>query len=258
MSSTDLAEQLAALRLSPADAADHLGVSERSVHRWLAGETVPGPVEAALRAWKRLDDLKQPWRPKTMLAPDYALAQVLKEIAARGGPREVWSVDLAKSTATFDRAAVSFYRTPEGGFSPSTYHRRDREPSVDDTLDIQDAVYWIDRAVSRAQTTSVALLKVADYARKHPSAFAWDKQRPDRAELDRRQGVLKGLADQLEQLADIALKGMATYQEFEAVLAAMHGVGFFPTTALVSEVARCMVEGAAPARKSGSPKIRLI
>jgi hypothetical protein len=63
MSNIEFAEHLQALRIGQTEAADLLGVSERTVRRWADGEAVPGPVEAAIRAWRSLDERQLPWKP---------------------------------------------------------------------------------------------------------------------------------------------------------------------------------------------------
>ncbi len=63
MSDAELQLTLARLELSPAEAAQLLGITARTVRRWLDGEEVAGPAEQALRAWIRLHDRSLPWRP---------------------------------------------------------------------------------------------------------------------------------------------------------------------------------------------------
>lgn len=63
MAKLDFVEHLSTLKLSFPEAAQLLGVSERTARRWAEGELVPGPVEAALRAWRRLDAQCLPWKP---------------------------------------------------------------------------------------------------------------------------------------------------------------------------------------------------
>jgi hypothetical protein len=59
MTKEELAEHLSYLRLSLSEAALLLGSSERSVRRW-AEEGVPGPVAAAVRAWRELEARRLP------------------------------------------------------------------------------------------------------------------------------------------------------------------------------------------------------
>lgn len=57
MSAQELQEHIQALGLTQTEAAQLLGISPRTVTRWCAeGEKVSGPAEAALRAWRRLDE----------------------------------------------------------------------------------------------------------------------------------------------------------------------------------------------------------
>jgi DNA-binding transcriptional regulator YiaG len=54
MPKAELVAILSALRLTQTEAAQLLEVSDRTVRRWLEGEEVPGPAQAALRAWREL------------------------------------------------------------------------------------------------------------------------------------------------------------------------------------------------------------
>src|SRR5271156_1644618 len=113
LSNHQFVEYLSALKLSFPEAAQFLGVSERTARRWAEGESVPGPVEAALRAWRRLDAQCLPWKPGSMSAfqddqdqirrireHDQLLDTLMHEVEARGGPSTYWAVDLAKQRAT--------------------------------------------------------------------------------------------------------------------------------------------------------------
>ena len=161
MTAHEFAHSLSVLKLTVAEAAQLLDVSDRSVRRWSESEAVPGPVEAAIRAWIRLDERFLPWKPDSVSIFDDDRQQVrkmrdhsaeldalMREVEARGGPRNPWSVDLARQRATFGPAEVGFYRLESGGFSPSTYRRLDRTPTDGDRLDIQDACYCIAQSLS--------------------------------------------------------------------------------------------------------------
>ena len=56
MASGELQEHLTLLGLDQLQAAQLLSVTPRTLRRWLAGEEVPGPVEQAFRAWRRLHE----------------------------------------------------------------------------------------------------------------------------------------------------------------------------------------------------------
>src|SRR5580700_7118768 len=100
MTAPELNKHLAALQVTPAEAAQLLGVSPRTVRRWLEGEDVPGPAEAALRAWRTLADRHLPWKPDSVSIFEddqdqiaryrrhtEELGAVLKRVEARGGAR---------------------------------------------------------------------------------------------------------------------------------------------------------------------------
>jgi len=63
MTKEQFEQYLLRLDLSPAEAAQLLSVSPRTVRRWLEGEEMPGPAEQAIRAWVRLHERHLPWRP---------------------------------------------------------------------------------------------------------------------------------------------------------------------------------------------------
>jgi hypothetical protein len=255
MSTQELAEHLSALRLTTAEAAELLGVSERSLRRWGEGESVPGPVEAALRAWRRLDERWLPWKPgsrpalesdqdqlRRLREHNIVLDALMREVEARGGPANPWSVDLNRQRATFGPAEVGFYRLQGGGFSPATYRRLDRAASDRDKPEIQDACYCIAQAISRASVASSALFSIAEYTRQNAGSFASDgASLPSGDEADRRKTKIAALAEELKALGAAALNGAASYAQFEAILGGLHRLGFFPDIALVSDVARNMV-----------------
>lgn len=255
MSPSEFSDHLDALRLAPPDAAQLLGVSERSVRRWADGEAVPGPVEAALRAWRALDGRHLPWKPDSisilqddqdqmqrMEQYDQTLEAVLSEVEARGGPQNPWTVDIAGQRATFGPSEVGFYILRNGGFSPNTYRRLDRTPREDDKPDIQDAVYCIAQAFSTARQANAAMLAVAEYIRQNGKNWVRSgPAMPTAVEAARREQQIAMVADRLGELALSALGGEARYAQFESLLDDLHRLGFFPDIALVSAVARSMV-----------------
>jgi len=262
MTRDEFADHLGYLRLSLAEAAVLLGSSERSVRRWTE-ESVPGPVAAAVRAWRELEARRLPWKPDTISimegdqdqldrirAHDEVLAQVLKEVEARGGPAEPWAVDLERGRATFSHAEVGFHRLANGGFNVSTYRRFDRTPSDDDRLEIADAVYCIAQAFARAGASAEALRVIAAYTRAHSHLFV--RQGPAMlapADADQRRQAIIKQAEAIETLAGEVAVGRGSYAQFEEILRELHRLGFFPETALVSAVARNML-AATPLRSS--------
>jgi transcriptional regulator with XRE-family HTH domain len=164
-----LSECLAALRLAPKEAAELLSVDPKTVARWLRGEiAVPGPAKQALRAWLRLDRLGLPWRPAEQMIDlteeeladqirllrerSIGLDEILRRVRERGGPAAPWKVDLLHRVAELgDTMEVGFYPLPNGGFSPSKYRRKDREPDFRrDRALIDDAVAAIADAIAAA------------------------------------------------------------------------------------------------------------
>ena len=259
MSKHEFVEHLSALKLNFPEAAQFLGVSERTARRWAEGESVPGPVEAALRAWRRLDARCLPWKPDSMSVfrddqdqlrrireHDQLLDTLMREVEARGGPSTYWAVDLARQRATLGAAEVSFHKLQQSGFSPTTYRRVDRAPTDDDRREIQDACYCIAQAIARARAANRALIDIAEYTHQHAALFVREgPSSPGAAEVTRCVEAINMLADELNGLASSALEGNALYTKFEGILDALHRLGFFPEQELVSAVARSMI-GPAP------------
>src|SRR5258708_4002499 len=107
MMSAQLFERsLQELGLPEGEAARLLSVTPRSIRRWCEGSIgVPGPVEQAIRAWQRLDEMGLVWRPdgipiweedQTALFRSHAveLAGLIRKVKERGGPAAPWEVDL--------------------------------------------------------------------------------------------------------------------------------------------------------------------
>jgi transcriptional regulator with XRE-family HTH domain len=158
MSPIELEQSVIRLGLSPAEAAQLLGVTPRTYRRWLNGEEIPGPTEQAVRAWLRLHERRLPWRPDSAaIAEDdqeqiarhrehaTSLNDVIARVEARGGPRTPWTVDRQRLRATLGpKMEVSFYPLANGGFSLGNYTRKDGDPDVQrDRELIEDAVYCI-------------------------------------------------------------------------------------------------------------------
>lgn len=253
MTSNELRVSLQALRLSPSEAADLLGVSERSLQRWGEGDGdgVPGPVSAALRAWMALDQRHLPWKPDTvsifagdrdqlqkMRDHNIALHEVLKQVEARNGPTHVWSVDIPKGKATFGPHQIGFYRLGAGGFNVSTYRRKDAGPCQPDPADVEDAVHAIALAFARSRRQNVSLLALAEYLQTMPDPRVPDGAHPMPPEaLARHRSALARIAEDLIQLAAGALEGAAQRIQYEKLEEAMYRLGVHPPVHLISDIA---------------------
>lgn len=170
MNQKELAASLEELGLGQSEAGLLLSVDPRSVRRWATGSIpVPGPVEQAIRAWLRLNRLGLAWKPGDqpigegdlkMIAEQIAkyrehaieLDAVLQKVKARGGPRMPWKVDLRSNKATLGHMSVSFYRHPNGSFSPSFYNRSDDKgtDAIRDIDFLEDAYACIADAIAQS------------------------------------------------------------------------------------------------------------
>ena len=252
MTKSELELHLAFLRLSQTEAAQLLGVSARTVRRWFEGEEVPGPVDAALRAWRRLAERNLAWRPDMVSiieddqdqigrhrAHTMGLADMLTRVEARGGVRLPWAVDLAEQKATLGPAEVGFYRLQSGGFSLSTYRRKDGDPDVErDRALIEDAAFCIARAFGKLPQQAKALRAAGEYAKRNSQFFVQKGNSSlSQEETAERKTQIERVGEQIEQLANTAAEGEASYRQFEAMLAQLRKLGFSITNELVSSVA---------------------
>lgn len=160
MTAAEFDQFLLRLNLSGVEAAKLLGVTPRTLQRWLDGEDgdeIPGPTEQALRAWIKLHDLGIPWKPDSRSIDcndeqqigahrQHAMdvASLIARVQARGGPRMRWSVDHSRCLATLGKIEVSFYKLLNGGFSLANYTRKDMAPDLGrDRELVDDAAYYI-------------------------------------------------------------------------------------------------------------------
>jgi hypothetical protein len=151
------------LGLSPAEAAQLLSVSPRTVRRWQDGEEIPGPTQQAIRAWIQLHERHLPWRPDSVSIDRddqdqiarhrrymIDLNAVLERVEARGGAKAPWLVDWDSGRASLETMEVSFYKLRSGSFSLGPYRRTDSPPdTARDMPMIEDAVYCISKALEK-------------------------------------------------------------------------------------------------------------
>lgn len=163
MNKDELIQCLHTLSLNQTEAAQLLSVSPRTVRRWLEGEEVTGPAEHALRAWIRLQQRNLPWRPDSVSiveddqqqiaaqrAHAIGMSDLLARVEARGGPRLPWHIDLDHCRAVLGKMEVGFYKLANGGFSLSTYTRKDGNPDVRrDWEFIEDAAFHIAKEMKK-------------------------------------------------------------------------------------------------------------
>ena len=163
MTPIELQQHLTYLSLDQIEAARLLSVSPRTLRRWLEGEEVPGPVEQAFKAWRRLHERKLVWRPDTVAINEdnqgriaahrnhaIELSEALKRVEARGGPRMPWIADRAGCRATLGPMEVTFYNLASGSFSLAHYTRKDGDPDVKRDRDfIDDAIFYIAKEMKK-------------------------------------------------------------------------------------------------------------
>jgi hypothetical protein len=256
MSRDDLLDYLNSLNISRAEAAQLLGVTKRTVNRWAEGEEIPGPVQAALRAWRSLNERHLAWKPDSISIIENDTDQIervkayavkfeekLKRVEARGGPTHLWKVDFENATAKFGASEITFYKLANGGFSLGSYRRTDRLPNLDSDAElIEDAAYCISKTFEKLGAQATALIDVAEYVRKHSASFARDgRSQLTPKQVSQQKSEIERLADELNELAEWARGGHASYRRYEEIQGKLHAVGFFPKDSLVAAVARAFV-----------------
>jgi hypothetical protein len=98
------------------------------------------------------------------------------------------------------------------------------------------------RECQRLDTITDAHKAVADYVLQHSSAFTRDgAARWTKEQAAQQQQRIEAVGAKINALADPALQGTVTYEQFESLLGALHKLGFFPQTELISAVARAFV-----------------
>jgi len=177
MTKEELHQYLSRLSLTAAEAAQLLGVTPRTVRRWLNGEDVTGPAEQAIRAWIKLHDRHLPWRPDSTSINvnddrqmelhrkhDIELANLITRVEARGGPRLTpWKVDRDRGYAEFGSIKVTFYKLQNGGFSLAHYTRKDGDLDVQrDAEIIEDAAYCIAQSLKKELSFGPVTLVIND------------------------------------------------------------------------------------------------
>jgi transcriptional regulator with XRE-family HTH domain len=257
MTGQEMQEHLQALNLTQAEAAQLLGVSNRTVTRWCGNaEEVSGPAEAALRAWRRLNERHLAWRPDSVSIVEddteriathrqeaINLDDILRRVEERGGPKLPWTVNLAESEATLGKVHVSFYKLHNGGFSLSVYSRRDGEhPDVKrDWPLIEDAIFCIAREFEKHRWRTDALRAFANGVRANSHVFGhWEGRSLTAPERVERQRAIETEASKIDALADRTAAGEpTTYRDFNAIMSELTGLGYSPPPkALVSAIAR--------------------
>ena len=168
------------------------------------------------------------------------IADMLERVDARGGARTPWAVDVAGHEAKLGPIEVGFYLLRSGGFSLSTYTRRDRAPDTEaDWPLIEDAAECIAAELGKWAKCAAAMRAAANDVRKTRHFFVQDgpaSMKPD-ATVERIKQI-ESLAGEWDKLADAAMVGEASYAVFEAIRDRLKKLGTQANGELVSAVAR--------------------
>jgi hypothetical protein len=122
------------------------------------------PAAQALRAWCRLADHGIAWRPDADAIDDedpgtlsrrrqqaIGLEAMIKRVAARGGPKKRWRVNLKRRRAMSGPISVMFNTLANGGFCPASYRRLDGTGDrAGDQATIEEAIVCFAAAVAAA------------------------------------------------------------------------------------------------------------
>ena len=218
---------------------------------------MPGPAAAAIEAWLRLAQHKLPWKPNSAeifeLEPEEIarytthadeMKAMFRKVENRGGPTDPWHVDMTNGIATSGPFEISFYKLVGGGFSLSTYRRRDNPPDLDaDGPFIEDAAYAIAVGFAKIPDCVLALNNIAEYVQLNAGRYAVRGARMlTPAAADERKAKIEGIGKTFEQMAAAMNNGeTVTYDAFEEQLRELHELGMFPDHALVSAIARAFL-----------------
>jgi transcriptional regulator with XRE-family HTH domain len=165
LDSSEFRSALCRLGLSQLEAARLLGVKSRTIQRWAAGSPPVGePAAQALHAWCRLADHGLAWRPDADVIDGEDLGSLarrrqqaiglegmIKRVAARGGPKKRWRINLKRRRAMAGPISVMFNTLANGGFCPASYRRLDRTADrAEDSALIEEAIVSFAAAVAAA------------------------------------------------------------------------------------------------------------
>jgi hypothetical protein len=154
----------------------------------------------------------------------------------------LWNVDFERRRATHGAAEVCFHLLANGGFSPSTYHRTDRQPVEADRAEIRDACYCIAQAFAEARLANKALFDFAQEVADKASIFV--QEGPDSlSPRDRalREQAITMVSEDIVQLALRAAGQTVTYKDFEVLLMRLHALKHYPPNHMVSAVAELLI-----------------
>jgi|SoiMethySBSTD1v2_1073268.scaffolds.fasta_scaffold627329_1 hypothetical protein len=99
----------------------------------------------------------------------------------------------------------------------------------------------IRRECERRRKSVSALRALADYVRRHSALPAIDGPHMlTPQQKSQRIRHIEMVGEKISSLASVVEEDGSCYQQFETLLGALHKLGFFPTTSLVSEVARAL------------------
>ncbi len=187
MESREFRSALGQLGLSQLEAAKLLGVKSRTIQRWVAGSPPVGePAAQALRAWCRLAEHGIAWRPDSEpidIEDPAAVARrrqlaiglegMIKRVAARGGPKRRWRINLKRKRAMAGSVSVMFNMLANGGFCPASYRRLDGpgEPLGSAAM-IEEATVCFAAAVAAAGANWAAADDDVERPRRRPAPGA--------------------------------------------------------------------------------------
>jgi DNA-binding XRE family transcriptional regulator len=98
----------------------------------------------------------------------------------------------------------------------------------------------VDGSDKGAPTVRNTISKLATYVNENTTAFARAPRSLTRAEAENRARQIAAIGEKLAQLADEAEQRVVTYSEFEALLEALHKLGFHPLERHVGSVAHAI------------------
>lgn len=98
-----------------------------------------------------------------------------------------------------------------------------------------------------------AIKAVAAYSRHNAEFFVIDARRASDPEVRSRH--IERITELADELDGLAMAGSATYRQFEAILANLHGAGFWPEKSLVAEVTQAFRPEPLSRKDYGAPAL---
>lgn len=220
--------------LTQDDVAEMFGVKRNTVQNWESGATaLPTTLEGACEVWTdRLRKQLAALGPVTLIYADAPM--FIQPYGPRGRMAMMQQEPFATNAAALARVKRLWGR-PD--FHGPFIIEQDHRPLWNQV----ELMRVVDGSDTGAPTVRNTIAKVAKYVLANSERTARDGRRmltPSEAASHKRK--VEAVAEELLEIADAA-EGHEVAAKYEALLAKLHKLGFFPTDRLVGDVAHALV-----------------